>query len=330
MPRNDKPINDLEYLAHLGYESVPTSGEEINLLKKKVRSKAFSYNSGFHFGIICLLTGLFLGVSVFFLIVGPPDNFEPPRYSQHESRFQTVPEKIYNVQLDTVKIHADNFVNPSLMRKREVRTTPGTIDTIEMAIASIPASTLITTIPATITEAEIQYIPNSPIIFLHDLKITDYSTLYFRQNKFVSLTIKPGLDASYANPNEAARNENVLNSSPTYYLHQAISDAMLYFSRKEYMRCLSTLNTVLEINPGDINCQFYEAMCYFYLKNYTAAVPYFENCINNPNNSFLNEARYYKAYSLYQAGEKEEAVELFKEIAAEGSFYSEKARTFLK
>jgi hypothetical protein len=44
----------------------------------------------------------------------------------------------------------------------------------------------------------------------------------------------------------------------------------------------------------------------------------------------LQEATYYQALSLFENGDKETAIQSFKDIAQEGEFYSEKAKLFLK
>lgn len=328
MQPENKYTDDLEYLASVGFEKVPEGLEDIHELKSKIRTKTFSYNSGFHFGLISLLAGAFLGISVFFYV-----HEESHSYITTVSPGSNEPDantnSNYSLKLDTLSVSPENFVKPNV----SVPATPTAIKTEQdstIEISPIATSTIISSIPEKITEAQIKYIPNSPVIFLHDLKITDYSTLYFRQNKFVTLTVKEGLDASYANASDRQNDVSILSPKGNYYLHQAISDAMNYFSHKEYNKCLTTLSLILEINPDDINCKFYSGMCYYYKKNYLRATGYFEDCIANSNNSFLNEALFYKACSLYYNGDIERARAIFNEIAAEGSFYSQKAQQFLK
>jgi hypothetical protein len=327
MQPEEKYTCDLEYLAQLGFEKVPAGMEDINELKKKIRSRTFSYNHGSYFGIISLLVGAFLGISVFFYVYEPA----PGSISHKTEKITVTPGNIpdnYGMHLDTVNVISENFIKPAAANQPVKQVEKKVEQDTTINIATLPMSATLSSIPEKITETQIKYIPNSPIIFLHDLKITDYSSLYFRHNKFVTLSVKEGLDASYANPSEKEAT-SALSPTGNYYMHQAISDAMLYFSRKEYNRCLNSLEMIQEINPSDINCKFYSGMCYFYKKNYKKALTYFEDCINNSNNAFLNEALYYKACSLNYSGDTEKATVIFREIADEGSFYSEKAKQFL-
>jgi outer membrane protein assembly factor BamD (BamD/ComL family) len=70
-------------------------------------------------------------------------------------------------------------------------------------------------------------------------------------------------------------------------------------------------------------------MCLFYKKNYRKAVTYFEECLDQTNNTFVEEALYYRAVSQYYSGEKEAGLSSLKRIAEGTMFYSDKATAFL-
>jgi hypothetical protein len=284
-----------------------------------------------YFGFISLLAGAFIGISVFFIYYNAPQIFPAPKTVAVK---ETTEEKIVpspTLELDTVNVVAENFILSASTPKTKTQPeneviSPAVIDTAEVL------HTKPLTVPSSVDklqEIQVKYIPNAPIIFLHDLKITNYSSLYFKRNKFVTLTSHKGLDPSYANKDELRKYDNVFSSADNYYLHEAIGEAMLYFSKKDFNRCLRTLQVIRDINPDDINVHFYSGMCYYYKKNYTAAIANLESCINNSNNSFVNEAQFYKAMSMNEQGNKSEALELFKQIASEGGFYAEKAKGFL-
>ncbi|MCE3228145.1 MAG: hypothetical protein K0S32_2696 [Bacteroidetes bacterium] len=327
----DKNMSDLEYLAEMGFDKVKVSDSDISELKSKVKSRVFSYNNGFYFGFVSLVTGAFLGISVFFIFYNAPKIFPAPKTLAEKEIPAEKTNTPEHLALDTVNVVAENFILPKPVVKTskepEIAFVPSVADTA-VVLESKPVTAIIPG-PEKINEIQIKYIPNSPIIFLHDLKITNYTSLYFKKNRFVTLSTKSGLDPSYANKDELRKYENVFTTVENYYLHEAIGEAMLYFSKKDFNRCLRTLQTVQSINPDDINCHFYSGMCYYYKKNYAGALKNLEACINNSNNTFLNEAQYYKAMSLYEQGNKIEAVELFKQIATEGGFYAEKAKSYL-
>jgi len=325
MQPENKNISDLEYLAQLGFEKVGTNETDIRELQKKVKDRSFSYNNGMFFGIVSLLTGVFIGITVFFTIYNAPKIFTVPKHAYREN----IPNKnTASIKtLDTVEVVAENFVlNRSEKLITKVKDELAITETAETLNAT--PITNINQFSTQFNESQIRYIPNAPVIFLHDMKITDYSLLYFRHNKFVALSNHDGLDPAYANYEETEKSD-VLSPAYKYYLHQAIADAMLHFNKKNYSKCLSDLNIILEINPNDINCLFYSGMCFYHKKNYEAAIKNFNACLNHTNNTFLPEAQYYKALSLYEMGNKEEAIVLLKEIAKENSFYSEKAKKLL-
>jgi hypothetical protein len=327
----DKNISDLDYLAEMGFDKVKVSDSDISELKSKVRNRVFSYNNGFYFGFVSMVTGAFLGISVFFIFYNTPKNFPAPKtITEKQKPVETVTTK-NTFELDTVNVVAENFMyskpTPKVISQPEVATVPSNADTA--SVLETKPLNIFTPTPEKMNEAQIKYIPNSPVIFLHDLKITNYSSLYFKKNRFVTLSSHKGLDPSFANKEELRKNENVFTTVENYYLHEAIGEAMLYFSKKDFNRCLKTLQLIQEINPDDINCYFYSGMCYYYKKNYAGAIKNLEMCLGNSNNSFLNEAQYYKAMSLYEQGNKTEAIELFKQIVNEGGFYAEKAKLFL-
>lgn len=324
-----KHIDDLDYLANAGFEKVSISDSDLKDLNKRVKNRSASAGNGFYFGVVNLLIGVFIGVSVFFTFYNAPKIYPAPKDKAEPVQVaEVVKEKLSVTNLDTIKVVAENFVNPIRRNETEVKAevVARNLDTAAV-LKPIEASSLAMS-PDKLSEAQIKYIPNAPIIFLHDLKITNYSTLYFRQNRFVTLTVKSGLDAAYANKEDREK-DNFMYSKPSYYLHQAISDAMLYFNKKDISKCLSTLNMITDINPGDINCQFYSGMCYYYKKDYASAIKKMDFCIGASNNTFLNEAQYYKAMCLYEQGNKQEAFVLFKQIADEGGFYAAKAKQFL-
>lgn len=326
MQHNKNTLSDLEYLSELGYNKVSTNSSDIEELRAKIRAKTFSINTGSGFILLNLMVGMFMGIAMFSLFYTP--QIEIRTAVAGTSYDKTIKKATAFVELDTVKVMGENFTLNAIkpLKKKIIPLIPE-VDTIEN-ITSI-SSQVLNSIPETITEDKILYIPNASVVFLHDLKITNYSMLYFKRNKFIEMPSYEGVDPSFANKDERAKYANLLLPEDSYYLHQAISDAMLYFSKKEYSRCLNILKMISEINPNDLNCRFYSGMCYYYKKDYKSAIYCFNDCISSSNNSFLNEAQYYKGVSLYESGNKEMAKGLFKQISAEGGFYSQKAILFL-
>lgn len=322
MQLDKRNMNDLEYLAEKGFESISYSDTDLNELKAKVKSKSFSFNSGYYFGFISLITGIFIGISVFFTISNSPKIYAVKPSSQKITAIDTV--EAAHVFLDTLQVVSENFVKPAVPVKVEKDSViiKSTIERVE-PIAALPVPTL--SLEEKPVEQKLRYAANGTVKFVHDLKVTDYYTLYFNRKKLVVFSSKPGLPATYANKEEYSAGKNLLEPMDQYYLHEAFEDGMLLFKKGSYKACINSLNNVMAFSgENDINCRFYIGMCNFYLKRYTEAQKNFNICVSHSNNTFLPEAEFYKAMCMQALGDSS-ASSLFKKIADEGGFYSEKA-----
>jgi hypothetical protein len=318
---------DLEYLAGMGFESVPVSEADLADLNRMVKSRLrpdadiYTLYSGGMMVLFLCLTFMMMSYN------SPPSLKSESPKSKPEP--VSSPEEINEVLLDTL-VFTENFVSRSrLALKSPVKEIP------ENKIESLTGDTIITlepakTMPLPVREEKqsARYVANAPFIFLHDLKVTDYQRLYFSGRKSLELPSVNGVPASRAE--KVAGEENFLERNEGYYLHQAIADAMLQFRKKEYKACLYTLNQVALVSgKDDINCRFYTAMCYYHLRYYSAASKEFDACIDHSNNTFLPEAEFYKALSLFESGSKEEASLLLKKIVLDNGYYAERAQEIL-
>jgi tetratricopeptide (TPR) repeat protein len=325
MQLNKKHISDLDYLAELGFNACAVNEADITELKLKVKTQSFSFKSGNYFYFVSLIVGVFIGISVFFTIYNTPHIYSSKtnKYDNNITNFKAIADT--SIILDTINVINENFVKAPLIKKKFIDTLINGTGNINQTneVSTIP----IVTLPKNeIKEAQIKYIANSSLFYLHDLKITNYSTLYFKLNKFISLNTSNGLSAAYANEEDYKKDDNLLETFKPYYLHQAIADAMLQFKNKNYKVCLNLLKSILEINENDINCKFYSGMCFYYNNNFNEAIKCFEFCTVNLNNTFLQESEYYTAKCYLELGNREEANKLFKKIASEEGFYSERVK----
>jgi tetratricopeptide (TPR) repeat protein len=335
MQANKNKIDDLDYLAQLGFEQLPISDSDLVDLNAKIKKRIFSYNNGFYFGLISLIVGVFIGVSVFFVLDNAIKIYSPD-LSNKILEAKKFPEKKVNEQflsLDTINVVRENFINPIVNSKRDHDTLSQPLNknlkdtAIIIQTQPIDLSTLVDN---NFPESKIKYILNAPVAYIHDLKVTNYVALYFKKNQYIKFPVRSGLPVSYANKEEFANSRSGLKQNADYYLHEEFSEALLTFKKGNYKPCIYALNVISAYNKEDINCDFYLGMCFYYTKNYQKAIEYFKACIENSNNTFLQEATYYQALSLFENGDKETAIQSFKDIAQEGEFYSEKAKLFLK
>lgn len=330
MQTNNKSNDDLDYLSQLGFEKIAVSGREFKVLKKKVRRHFFPGTKSWVLVASSLLVGVFIGLAVFYFIenasVKTASNLKNTvSTSVSEEKNMQVP----NIVLDTLEVLNDNFVKPEVKKavvKRQVAASQEQSDTVEVVtMEPLRVSPLVVN---NLTEQKIKFIINSPITYIHDLKVSDYASLYFKKNQFVRFRERSGVSAEYANDRWTV-SQSELKQEADYFLHQELADALLDFKRKKYDACIITLSKVNAYNKTDVNCDFYLGMCYFNKKNYAKAQSCFTACIENTNNSFLQEAMYYKAMSMAEQGNKNGAITLLQKIVDEKEFYSEKARIAL-
>lgn len=334
MPDNKYNIDDLEYLASLGFEQVPVNESDFNEMAKKVKDRSFSYNNGIYFGFISLIIGIFIGVSVFFMIDNRPvlysSNFGNKVLNDTLLKIKTIPPAA--MIIDTVNVVKESFIKPNTIIDHISDNNGNTYYNAVDSVVMIPSKAIDVSgiLDKKISESKIKYIINAPVNYIYDLKVTNYSLLYFKKNQYVKLPLKGALSVAYANKEDRDNTNKGIKQGAEYYLHEEFANALLAFKNGNYGQSIYSLNVISTYNENDINCNFYLGMSYYYKKNYDKAGEYLERCIVDQNNAFLQEAMFYNALALYERGEKEKAITKFKDIADEGEFYSEKAKLYIK
>jgi len=320
--------DDLEYLAKQGFENVKVSDDDLNDLKKRIRRRSFSFGS-VYLAVGSLFVGGAIGAALFFSVTERSDrNYSLKSAEQKTEQTASASggnEKI--IILDTISIEKENFINPSKISKQKSDKAVASNEAADSAdvILSKPVDLSLLN-NGIIKEEKLKYMANAPVFYLHDMKITSYTTLYFKKNHFVKFT---GLSAAYSGTAESAPAGSGLKQSPDYYLHDEIANAMLQFKNGKYDLAIQSLKTIAFYNENDLNCDFYLAMCYYHKKNFNKAAELFDRCLTNTNNTFLQEAEYYKALSQHESGKAEDAKLLFRKIYEEEGFYSKKAKAYL-
>jgi tetratricopeptide (TPR) repeat protein len=320
----NKEIDDLEYLSQLGYEYVPVPLHEISDLEKAV-SRKFNFKN-FTFLFTSLIVGMFLGISFSMPFLGAPKIY--PSKNNLVLKNNAVPSNILEpvTHLDTLIVYKENFIK----QKSQSTTISTVIDSsaqVEEAIVQLPAINVLNSFMSANSASEgneLIYSPNSSYTFIHDLKVSDYKYLYFKNNGFVLISSQKNVLAIYA----ARKNnlgESKLPLAPAYYLHELLADALLHFKNEKYYQSLNELYELQKFDSKDVNAIFYMGMTYFHLKNYSRSMYYFEKCLLLNNNVFHPEAEYYLACSLFHSGELEKANTLFQKIKIDKGFYAEKS-----
>jgi tetratricopeptide (TPR) repeat protein len=319
MQRN-QPIGDLEFLAEQGYAAVPEALNDLPKLEKNLRTKSLSYQQKGYAFIFSLLIGAFLGITIFFGIHELAT--ETPFIKKSQAGMQLPHESVDStISIGAInEVPQDNFVNPEPTRSIEQSVEPNKLEapTVEalpsVRMPEIPAQEL--------TEQKLKFMVNSPIFYIQNLKVTNYTTLYFRKNKFIPST---GVSANYGSANES----QLPREAPETWLHEKLADALKEYNKAHYLPCVVALDEVATHNDEDLNCDFYRGMSWYQMKNYAKALSFLEACITSSNNAFLQEAMFYKAMCMTEQGNYSAANKLFQQIVEEGEFYSEKAKAQL-
>ncbi len=319
--------DDLNYLSSVAFEQFNVTNTDIDKLNVLIDKKTGRTPGNFNTIIVSLLCGLFIGISVFFVIF--------QKSKTHPSVFQLIePEKPQ---------HALNTVNPSdtifpetkpVIAKDiehynsvsdQIEETPVTIDVPEPMNSK--AIEFPEPKPENNEEIILSFSPNAPVVFINNLKVTNYRLYYFKQSRSIDLSVNSGLSAQYEN--KGAVENNRFNYSDNYLAHKIIQRAMKLFNTKHYVNCIEELNLLYDFNKNDANAQFYLGMCYYLTGKYSLAQTYFQKNLDTDNNIFHQESDFYLALCLLNTNQTDKAVEQLKSIVTGKGFYSTRAKEVL-
>ncbi len=169
---------------------------------------------------------------------------------------------------------------------------------------------------------------NSDVIYIYDLKVTDYNNLYF--NHTPQAFVFKGHTPSYKE-NKGSSN-NLVEKEETHSIaaNRVLKQGLEYFNKGKYSKAISSFQLLLENNPNDINALFYGALSLSQNGKYNSAINYLEHVLQNQNNAFYQEAKWNLALLKLKTGEQQIAKNLLLEIENEKGFYSKKAEEKIK
>ena len=316
----DMQQDDLSYLSSLAFEQFKVSDSEINQLNTLIAKKVSKDNSSFNTIFISLLCGLLIGISIFFVIFQKSKN--------HPSVYQSLEEEKITNRLNNT-IQQTDTVFPLIENKVVEHYRTNVNNVVEVPMVEMPEMlpTKLATLP-TLKEQEEEIIfafsPNAPVVFISNLKVTNYRMYYFKQSEAIDLSINSGVPAQYSSKTDIER--PVLNSSNTYLAHKVITQAMRLFNSKHIVNCIEELAILYKYNKNDANAQSYLGMCYYQLGKYGIAETYFQKNLDNVNNIFHQESEFYQALCLLNLKQTDEASKQLQLIVNNKGFYSVRAK----
>ncbi len=147
----------------------------------------------------------------------------------------------------------------------------------------------------------IELLPDAPVIYMYNLKLTDYQKIYYK----------------------ADGNPLTINDTATPKL---INLAMKNFMASKFNESILYLKPLLNRNHNDPNALFYIGAAYYYEKNYPQAIIMFNRIENLSNNIFKQEAYWYKALCCIDLQKNTEAKTLLQHILDAQGFYAQQAK----
>jgi TolA-binding protein len=316
--------DELSYLSGLAFEQFEVGKEELDSLNRRIDKRAGGKGSSLQAILISLFCGLFIGISVFFVLFH--------KSKTHPSVFQAIepdkPKEPMN-SVSTADTVFPEVVQASPKKEEHYSSTLNQAqEPAPLMESPEPMSSKTVGLPETAPAAEediiLTFSPNAPVVFISNLKVTNYRLYYFRQNESIDLSVNTGLAAQYESK---AHVENIyINRSEGYLAHKIIQRAMKLFSAKHYTNCIEELSMLYEFNKGDANAQFYLGMCYYLTGKYSTAQVFFQKNLDNENNIFHQESDFYQAMCFLQTKQSDKALAQLQSIVNAKGFYSARAQ----
>ena len=170
-------------------------------------------------------------------------------------------------------------------------------------------------------------------ITLSDHKVVNYIDEYQRAyelNQIVE-TKTESVSAGYASEEDMKKAEKEREEEKVEITYKAtLEKAMAYYKAKNYTMTLSEFNVILKKHPKEVNALFYGGLSYYHLNKNNEALNKFNKVLNNKKTEFNQEAKWYKALTLIELKQIDNAKKQLQQIIAANGFYKTKAEAKLK
>jgi TolA-binding protein len=106
--------------------------------------------------------------------------------------------------------------------------------------------------------------------------------------------------------------------------------ALKFYNSHDFGKAAVLFNKVVERNPKDMQSELLSGVAKFGDKKYTEAKQSYVRVINDNNNYFIENAKWYLALCYVQTNEKDKAIQQLTEIRNEKGIYSSDARKIIR
>ena len=182
-----------------------------------------------------------------------------------------------------------------------------------------------------ITKVNTTNVINSNIgtLFLSRLLVVDYTNIYTKEITIPNFELT-GTTADKENKSDNGANELAVNTYTQKITYvDFLQEVQSKFRKNKFKDALKDYRTILNHYSNDVNAHFYMALCYFNINKQKKAIQHFDRVLNHDFNTFHEEAKWYKAMSLYESGKISKCITILNEIATENGFYAKKASKML-
>jgi len=233
------------------------------------------------------------------------------------------------VEETTLVLEPEMVAIPAEISKNQIVLANESIEKINIPVEAITSITpgLIPNAVKT-PEVVVESVFNSNVIYIYDLKVTNYNALYF--NYHINPFEIKGHTPSNKENKESANTMFEKDFEQTIAADKVLKAGLAFFNKGKYEKALAEFQLLLEANPKDVNSLFYSAVSYFNIGNYDRTIKNLEAVLKSSNNTFHPEAKWNLALSNLKIGEKTKAKQLLIEIVNEKGFYSKRAGEKLK
>ncbi|MEW6468045.1 MAG: hypothetical protein AB1458_03930 [Bacteroidota bacterium] len=166
--------------------------------------------------------------------------------------------------------------------------------------------------------------------FIYDLKITDFDRYYYVNLDALKSTSK-STEAVFENEEEK-ENPGVFKVDEWRVITTAhvLKKGLKKFNAQDYENALKLFTVLINYDETDVNALFYGAVCCVNLSKPDKAIQYLDKVLQNENNTFHEEAKWYTALAYVKKKDLATAKKLLNEIVAENGFYAGQAKDKLK
>ena len=102
------------------------------------------------------------------------------------------------------------------------------------------------------------------------------------------------------------------------------------FYTNYFKDALKDFNTIIQQFPDDLNAHFYGGLGYYNIGLNQKAIEYFDAVLETNTLTFAQEALWYKALSLINANQINDAKEILTRIIEANGFYAKRAEETIK